>query len=259
MSKKLEDQQRQIKGTEAGPENTPELAASSKGLVTAGSTLADSSQALDDASSTLVDSSKVLDDSSQVLESWNALSEQEKLNFTHNQVFHGLANNTTKCEKDHTCNFGPGMTGDLGGPVPVEGEGLLDGRPWYFRARYNTWSFNWADTADADPIYVNLGYEPGVHYEQPYKVAEPYAAGYMSLDEAFELVCKAREIVRHSHVWEDSTGPQRGSVLKCVCNAQRLRTSEIEARSAKRATHQVGQRATHQTALPLEDAVSTPD
>ncbi len=224
MGEKLDDLQGQIKVTEADLAITPELVVSSEELAAASSTLAAASSTLAAASSTLA--------------AWNALSEEERVNFTHNRVFHGLAHNTTKCEKDHVRNFGPGMTGDIGGQVPVEGEGLLDGRPWYFRARYNTWSFDWADTVEAEPVYVNLGYEPGVHYEQPYKVADPYAAGYMSLDEAFELVCRAREIVRHDHTWADDTDLKLTSLLSCVCNAQRLRTSALEDRLAKRTTRQ---------------------
>lgn len=170
------------------------------------------------------------------LDAWLRLSEEEQRNTLHNQVFHGLDHTPTKCERDHTPDFGPGMTGELGGQVPVQGEGLLDGRPWYFRARYNSWSFDWSDAADVDPVEVSLGYAPGLHYEELYKVEDPYAAGYMSLDEAFVFVCQARDIVRHPHVWSSATEKNDDGAkghLRCSCGTVRLSVAAVAANLAE--------------------------
>jgi hypothetical protein len=36
---------------------------------------------------------------------------------------------------------GDGWDGHLGGACPVEGEGVVDGHAWYFRARGESWAF----------------------------------------------------------------------------------------------------------------------
>jgi len=36
----------------------------------------------------------------------------------------------------------PGLTGSFGGNCPVQGDGELDGKYWYFRARHEAWSFD---------------------------------------------------------------------------------------------------------------------
>jgi hypothetical protein len=54
------------------------------------------------------------------------------------------------CERE-----GDGWSGRVGGQCPVQGEGTVDGVPWYFRARGTRWSLAIAATPDGDPIDVD--------------------------------------------------------------------------------------------------------
>ena len=49
---------------------------------------------------------------------------------------------------------GAGWSGELADEGPVQGKGVADGLPWYFRARHDTWSFSLAEAADADAVDV---------------------------------------------------------------------------------------------------------
>lgn len=61
-----------------------------------------------------------------------------------------------------------------GGSCPVQIEGFVDGKPYYFRARGQFWTLG----IGGDPV-VSPEWQSGAHYSD-----EPYAAGYMSLSEA---------------------------------------------------------------------------
>lgn len=52
---------------------------------------------------------------------------------------------------------GEGWSMSTGGACPVQGEGLIDGRAAYFRARGQSWSLRVAFDADADPVRVGGG------------------------------------------------------------------------------------------------------
>jgi len=83
---------------------------------------------------------------------------------------------------------GDGWQGDIGGCVPVQGFGTLDGLPWYFRARGEEWSFRLADTAEADPVMVKPGcYGSGWYVEREYD-GDIFAAGCMDTSEAWAFV-----------------------------------------------------------------------
>ena len=54
-----------------------------------------------------------------------------------------------------------GLDGMVGGACPVQGEGTVDGLPWYFRARSGEWTFSIAARPDGDPVEVRSGGGPG--------------------------------------------------------------------------------------------------
>ena len=111
----------------------------------------------------------------------------------------------------------------LGGTCPVQGEGLtLDGNPWYFRARYGTWTFSVARMEDgeravmyidcglfgagsAQAVDVCVGYRSGWHVEEewPYRVSPVLdlvsdqrtgtQAGWMPMSEAEEIIDRCLE------------------------------------------------------------------
>jgi hypothetical protein len=83
----------------------------------------------------------------------------------------------------------PGLViGHIAGMTPVQGEGTVNGLPFYFRARGRHYSFSVAATPDADPVAVGFGDgEPGYHVRHPWG-DEPFAAGFMSFEVAERLI-----------------------------------------------------------------------
>lgn len=69
----------------------------------------------------------------------------------------------------------------IGGNCPVQAEGTIDGKPFYFRARGEHWTVG----IGADPVGV-----PDWHYGEDYG-DEPFAAGWMSEGEARAFIEKA--------------------------------------------------------------------
>lgn len=63
---------------------------------------------------------------------------------------------------------------------PVQAEGEIGGHGWYFRARYETWSFSVSEPGgDHDAaVDVSCGFASGWHIEEEWG-DEGYAAGWM--------------------------------------------------------------------------------
>ena len=70
------------------------------------------------------------------------------------------------------------LDGSVGGACPVQGEGLVNGLPWYFRARGGVWRFSVARTPDGDPISA-----PG----QDWEGEDPWG-GWMPAKQAARIV-----------------------------------------------------------------------
>lgn len=77
----------------------------------------------------------------------------------------------------------------IGGNCPVQAEGMIDGLPFYFRARNNSWSFSVAATKWEDASFAR-----GWYYNEPYKRDEQYAAGWMEESEARAFIEKAAKL-----------------------------------------------------------------
>lgn len=73
----------------------------------------------------------------------------------------------------------------IGGNCPVQAEGTVAGVEFYFRARGNRWSMG---IGGADVVGA-----PDWHYEEPYG-GEPFAAGWMSTDDALAFIDKAAQL-----------------------------------------------------------------
>lgn len=67
----------------------------------------------------------------------------------------------------------------LGGSCPVQAEGTIDGKPFYFRARGSRWSMS----IGGSDVVGN----PEWYYEQPYG-NNPFAAGWMTEVEATKFI-----------------------------------------------------------------------
>jgi hypothetical protein len=73
------------------------------------------------------------------------------------------------------------MISHIGGNCPVQAEGTIDGYGFYFRARGTTWSVE---------IYDG-GKEPWTTVQKYSEPTQPYAAGWMTEDEAKGFIEKA--------------------------------------------------------------------
>lgn len=72
---------------------------------------------------------------------------------------------------------GPELRVDwLGGNCPVQAEGWVKGKPFYFRARWDHWRVG----VGGDPVSA-----PEWDRERPYADGEPFAAGWMDEKEAW--------------------------------------------------------------------------
>ncbi len=74
----------------------------------------------------------------------------------------------------------------LAGLCPVQAEGNVEGRPFYFRARGNRWSFTIAE----DPVAAHLGWEPAI-FEVEGQYGEFPDAGWMPEEIAYALIVLA--------------------------------------------------------------------
>jgi len=89
----------------------------------------------------------------------------------------------------------------LGGNCPVQAMGKIDGEPFYFRARGETWSLSiGSEEEDSGKTGVHgrdvVG-SPSREYEEDYGDG-PYDAGWMKEDVARQMIEKAAKIRRDS-------------------------------------------------------------
>ncbi len=70
----------------------------------------------------------------------------------------------------------------LGGNCPVQAEGQINGKEFYFRARYNSWSLR----IGGSDVVMN----PEWSHEEDYGYS-PFAAGWMTEDEARAFIAQA--------------------------------------------------------------------
>lgn len=82
---------------------------------------------------------------------------------------------------------GDNWEGHLAGWVPVQGYGTIDGRPWYFRARYNGWSLSIAENPDDSAVNVRWNKVSGWYYEDDYG-EELFEAGWMPYKVAWGFI-----------------------------------------------------------------------
>lgn len=75
--------------------------------------------------------------------------------------------------------------------APVQAEGTVAGRPFYFRARGAWWSFSVSERPDVDPVEIDSAEAAagrGWWRGGDYGPSGRYAASYMPLEEARQLI-----------------------------------------------------------------------
>ena len=88
--------------------------------------------------------------------------------------------------------------GTVGGQAPVQGDGEVDGYPWYFRARGTHWALSVAEVA-GDPVQAGWGSQPGWHVACEYGTG-PFDASWMPHEEAVEFIGQALAAWRQGHL-----------------------------------------------------------
>lgn len=114
--------------------------------------------------------------------------------------------------------YGPGWEGDFGGCVPVQGEGAIDGWPFYFKARCRHWELAVAPPG-GDAVDVACGFSAGWYVRRHYRRwpgVESQPAGYMEVGEVASVMLEA---VASFRVWRASY--ERGEAGFPVCPQQR--------------------------------------
>lgn len=76
----------------------------------------------------------------------------------------------------------------IGGNCPVQAEGMIAGKQFYFRARGSKWSMSIDSDLGPDVRFFN----PEWYYEEPYGDG-PYDAGWMTEEEARGFIHAAAE------------------------------------------------------------------
>jgi hypothetical protein len=83
------------------------------------------------------------------------------------------------------------LAGHVGGLCPVQGEGLLDSKPWYFRSRHEHWTFTMAqaggDVHAVRSMFHSAALEDGWNIERDWPFGT-FSAGYMPLKSAFAII-----------------------------------------------------------------------
>jgi hypothetical protein len=69
---------------------------------------------------------------------------------------------------------------------PVQAEGTIDGKAFYFRSRHDQWTFAVSEDADLDPVDIDSP-QQGFFILRQYGTKR-YEASYMPLDEAEKII-----------------------------------------------------------------------
>lgn len=89
------------------------------------------------------------------------------------------------------------LVGKVYGSAPVQGEGTINGYPFYFRARHDEWTFSISENAEVDPVDIQLietGKKHGFFKKEPYGDEGGELAGYLEFSEAEQFIfacCRA--------------------------------------------------------------------
>ncbi|WP_155832795.1 hypothetical protein [Hymenobacter swuensis] len=81
------------------------------------------------------------------------------------------------------------LMGTLEGCCPVQAEGTVASRPFYFHARWHEWSFCVSETAEVSAVDMSSMLQADTFgFQVTGTTAETYDAGWMEFDEAERII-----------------------------------------------------------------------
>jgi hypothetical protein len=92
---------------------------------------------------------------------------------------------------------GDGYSLDVGGNCPVQGQGLVDGLPAYFRARHSSWQLSIANDPDGDPVMVGTTGGPLGWWHRENWPGGEHDAGWMNFGQAEMCIATAVALYRN--------------------------------------------------------------
>ena len=84
-----------------------------------------------------------------------------------------------------------GLIGTIYGLAPVQGKGTINGFSFYFRARWDEWTFAISEHSEIDPVdiqYAGQGIQYGYFAEGQYGKEWEYKASYMENDTVLDII-----------------------------------------------------------------------
>ena len=93
------------------------------------------------------------------------------------------------------------LVGNIDGQAPVQAEGTVDGFLFYFRAKYDEWTFAISEHSEIDPVDIQFpetGEQYGYFAEGKYGTKFDSKASYMEYNVALEIIerCSADYLQR---------------------------------------------------------------
>ncbi len=83
------------------------------------------------------------------------------------------------------------LNGKIYGLAPVQAEGTIDTNQFYFRAKYDEWSFAISENPEFDPVdiqNIENGIKYGFYKESEYGKKGSYSASYMDRAETEKII-----------------------------------------------------------------------
>lgn len=108
----------------------------------------------------------------------------------------GLERNLAEQNDAPTEQEGEGWSGSIGGACPLQGDGVVDGLRWYFRARGQHWSLSVAWRGGVEPADVTATGDDGWYVEGEADEKDAYAASWMRHSEAWRHIVESIALYR---------------------------------------------------------------
>jgi hypothetical protein len=88
-------------------------------------------------------------------------------------------------------NLALDLKGKIYGQMPVQAEGTINGFMFYFRSRWNEWTFSISENPEIDPVDIQIpetGKQYGYFAKSKYGTEFDYNASYIEYDVAIDII-----------------------------------------------------------------------